>query len=189
MRKLGFILMIVGFLGAAFVSVRQADTAGLEWQTVEWGWYSLPFIVGVAGVVLLRVTAQQAATHSHKVEADLETIETTLGRILDNLRQLESQRDTMNVYTVHVEIDAKLAPDLAAFVDAREALIPRYGLQEYADLMNQFALGERSINRAWSASADGYIDEVWKCVERARHAMRAAQSLLHEYQQAKPVHA
>ena len=49
--------------------------------------------------------------------------------------------------------------DLDTFVDARETMIPRIGLQSYADVMSAFAGSERLINRAWSASADGYADE------------------------------
>ena len=34
--------------------------------------------------------------------------------------------------------------------------------------MSSFAAGERYLNRVWSASADGYIDEVNTYIEKAR---------------------
>jgi hypothetical protein len=34
--------------------------------------------------------------------------------------------------------------------------------------MNSFAAGERYLNRVWSASADGYIDEVNTYIEKAK---------------------
>jgi hypothetical protein len=43
-----------------------------------------------------------------------------------------------------------------------------FGIQNYADVMSNFAAGERYINRVWSASTDGYVDEVHKYLERAR---------------------
>ena len=76
-------------------------------------------------------------------------------------------RKTLDVYEIKDRIDEQLAPELASFADAREAMIPSFGMQGYADVMTRFAGAERMINRAWSASADGYIDEVWKCLERA----------------------
>ena len=33
--------------------------------------------------------------------------------------------------------------------------------------MSSFAAGERYINRVWSASTDGYVDEVMMYVEKA----------------------
>ena len=57
--------------------------------------------------------------------------------------------------------------DIDTFVEARESMIPRLGMQRYADIMSPFANGERLLNRAWSASADGYVDEVRSCVATA----------------------
>jgi hypothetical protein len=34
--------------------------------------------------------------------------------------------------------------------------------------MSSFAAGERYLNRVWSASADGYIDEVSAYIDKAR---------------------
>ena len=34
--------------------------------------------------------------------------------------------------------------------------------------MSRFAAGERYLNRVWSASADGYIDEVNTYIEKSR---------------------
>jgi hypothetical protein len=184
MRTLGMILLFGGFLAAAFVSVRHADTEFLAWETIDWMWYAPGFLVGVAGVVILRVTAQQTATHAHKLDADLQQLRAALDTLVEKLAGMNAGREQIDVYDVHRRIDAELTADLAAFVEAREALIPTYGLQEYANLMNEFALGERNINRAWSASADGYIDEVWKSLQIGEQRMRAAQQLLNEYEEA-----
>jgi len=184
MRKLGGILLTIGFFGAAFVTVRHADSAGLEWQTIEWGWYALPFVVGVIGVSLLRTTAKATDTHAHKLDADLTAMRASLDRIVDKLERQCANRDAIQVYDVHGWIDEELVVDLGAFVEVRESLIPLYGMQAYANIMSDFAGGERSINRAWSASADGYIDEVLICLDRALTLMRQAQAQLREQEQA-----
>ena len=184
MRILGVLLLLAGFLGAAFVTVRTKDSKEKEWRSIDWTWYAPPFALGVVGVVVLRVTAHAGRTHSHKLDADLRTLDSSLERIVVRLREWLQQRDQINVYDVHQRIDDELVEDLAAFVEARETISHVYGLQQYADLMSQFALGERNINRAWSASADGYIDEVWKSVENAEHLMSESQRLLRQYQAA-----
>jgi hypothetical protein len=58
--------------------------------------------------------------------------------------------------------------DLAAFVAARQSIAHIYGLAAYGEVMSSFAAGERYLNRVWSASADGYIDEVNTYIEKAR---------------------
>jgi len=57
-----------------------------------------------------------------------------------------------------------------------------YGLQSYADLMSAFACGERYVNRAWSASADGYIDEVRASLDTALAQLTKAKNLLAQYE-------
>lgn len=182
MRSLGFALMLIGFFGASFISVRHADSEGLAWQTIEWGWYAAAFFVGVTGVAMLRATAKSAGTQAHKLDADLETMDVSLSSLVTKLEAINNGREGIGVYGVRHSIDDELAGELGTFVDARESLIHLYGLQPYADLMSEFAAGERNINRAWAASADGYIDEVWTCLDRAVARMSAAQSLLQQYQ-------
>ena len=182
-RRLGFVLLYLGFFGAVLVAVRQSDSVGAEWATIEWGWYGIMFLIGVVGVVLLRTTAKNADTQSHKLESDIATIQESLRHIVDKLGRIKKDRDTISVYDVGAWIDDVLVENLGELVEARESLIHVYGLQQYANLMSRFALGERNLNRAWSASADGYIDEVWSCIGRAEREMTAARSLLAEYQQ------
>ena len=183
MRFLGFLFLTVGFFGAAFITVRHADTEMLEWHTVEWGWYLAAFVVGVTGVILLRTSVRGTETQSHKLDADLQTMDTSLNQLVSKIESINNEREKIGVYDIHQMIDDELMEDLGAFVDARESLIHIYNMQSYADLMNEFAGAERNINRAWSASADGYINEVWICMERARQQMTRARSLLHQYQQ------
>ncbi len=53
-------------------------------------------------------------------------------------------------------------------MDARESIAHRYGLAAYGEVMSSFAAGERYLNRVWSASADGYIDEVNTYLDKAQ---------------------
>ena len=52
--------------------------------------------------------------------------------------------------------------------------------QNYADVMSGFAAGERYINRVWSASTDGYEDEVHLYLEKARMQFAEASGLFNQ---------
>ena len=43
----------------------------------------------------------------------------------------------------------------------------------YGEVMTDFAAAERYLNRVWSASADGYIDEVNEYLEKASNQFAA----------------
>lgn len=184
MKQAGIALLLIGFFGASFVAVRELDTKSdgtkLEWQTVNWLHYGGFIALGVVGVVLIRTAAAGAKGETHVVAADLQTMKSSIEDINRELAEMVAARETMNVYDVHERIDAQMATQLAAFADARESLITAYGLQPFADVMTQFATGERAINRAWSASADGYVNEVWNCLERASGFMQKAAARLTE---------
>ena len=158
MRLAGMVLLWLGILGGSFIAVR--DPA-----EVAWSLYAGACAVGIVGVVLLRISARATAGQGAKVQAELSAMRESLATLRAALKDTLEQR--AGVYRIKGVIDAAFAPELACFADAREAMIPAFGLQGYADVMTRFAAAERMINRAWSASADGYVDEVWLCLERA----------------------
>ncbi len=59
-------------------------------------------------------------------------------------------------------------------------MVPVFGMQNYADVMSNFAAGERYINRVWSASTDGYVDEVNLYLGRALDQFREAHQHFHD---------
>jgi hypothetical protein len=173
LRLLGHLLLWTGFFTGSFLAVRNAEVAGDKWATIQWPWYAIALFVGICGVVVLRLTQRQATTHAHKLEDDLATINDSMQHLKRKLTDLKKQKESVHVGSVLHFIDDELMPHVADFVDARESMIHTFGMQQYADVMTDFAAGERNINRAWSASADGYIDEVWASIDRADDKMQA----------------
>ncbi len=173
LRLVGHVLLWTGFFAGSLVAVQNLEVAENKWATVNWTWYAAALAVGICGVVLLRLTKRQATTHAHKLEDDLGTLDSSTSTLMAKLADLRKQRDSVPVGAVLHFIDDELMPHIAEFVEARESLVHTYGMQQYADVMTDFAAGERNINRAWSASADGYVDEVWASIDRADSKMRA----------------
>ncbi len=159
-KRLGHLLMWAGFVASAFVATSRTGN-------VDWLAYSLTAAVGVVGVVLLRLKDRGGADSQQQAHETVEHLAGVLQQLAEKLSQLRAERETLDVYDVRHRIDGDLAANLRAFADQRETISKAYSLQLYAEVMNRFAAGERNINRAWSASADGYIDEVWVCLERA----------------------
>ncbi len=170
MSKLAYPLIAAGFLGGSFVAV-------LKPLEVDWAWFALPMALGLAGVWLLRHGRARAAGASHRLSADFDTLRTSLERIVANLKTLEEGKQALPPYQARFEIDRLFRRDLSAFAEARESMIQRYGLRQYAAVMSAFAAGERYLNRVWSASTDGYVDEVREYLTRAQRQFREAKAV------------
>ena len=159
MKHLGYLLLIGGFLAAAFAT-------SLDVQAVSWPAFVIAAAAAGGGVFMLK-----RAERGHARSADV--LETNLGELresIDNVVQTTAAlRDdaALRGAGLRQAIDDRLRNDLRRFVDARESMVHLYGLQVYADIMSSFAAGERYINRVWSASADGYEHEAASYLERA----------------------
>jgi hypothetical protein len=160
MRVIGYLLIVAGFLAGALTTV-------LDEELVRWREFAAAFVVGAVGIALVRVTARREARAAGKLSTNMQLVESSLERIVEGFGRLRSELPTLDPYDVRFWLDTAFADELARFVEARESIAHVHGLQAYADVMNAFAAGERYLNRVWSASADGYIDEVQTYVLKA----------------------
>lgn len=167
MRGLGYTLITLGFLGASYVSVRQAEGVPVVG-------YLVGLAIGVAGIVLVRIALHREASHEETLVENLGTIEASLGEIVAKVDALDDRKDEVNVYDLRHEIDREFPTHLDDFVLARESIGHSFGLQAYADVMNPFAAGERYLNRVWSTSTDGYVDEAHTYLGMAREQFEEA---------------
>lgn len=152
MKALGYILITVGFLaGAYYTTVHETEVPRMP--------FAIALVVGVIGVVLARWATKQHAQHEDRLTTNMGVLEESLARLVERGRQLEADKATVNVYDYRRRIDDEFRADLANFAAARESIAHTHGLQAYADVMNHFAAAERYLNRVWSASTDGYVDE------------------------------
>ena len=177
-RIFGHVLLWLGFLSAAFWACYQLEIEGNKWATVPWQWYLLSMVVGLGGVMILRSTAKIRSVDSTRTDANYAVIESSLGTLIKGVAHLQQFAKKEDVRSIVRYIDDELTEPFADFADAREALTNRHGLQFFAEVMTQFASAERFVNRAWSAAADGYIDEVNDSLALASVYLAAAQELI-----------
>ncbi len=171
MKNIGYLFLVAGFLGASFFAVELR-------QGVRVPHFLGALAVGVLGVVLLRVVRRREATSADTIRENLAMLESSLTSVVDKARQLEAGMAATDVYELRHVIDREFPDDLDDFVQARYSLVHSFGLQPFADVMNPFAAGERYLNRVWSASTDGYIDEAHAYVTRAREQFELALEIL-----------
>lgn len=112
------------------------------------------------GVALARIGSKAVAATAEALDTNILTVRNSLDNIVNKVGQLAEEKETIPTYDMSTEIDRLVLDDLNDFVEARQAISHIYGLQSYADVMSHYAGGERYLNRVWSASADGYVNEV-----------------------------
>ena len=172
MKHLGTLLVAVAFLAGAFLS-------SLDPNAVAWNWMLPVLAAGAVGLWLHRRAAHAEASSGERVSGNMDTLGRCLDEILAGLEELEAGKAELPVYEARFEIDRRFRQQLNDFAEARESMIHVFGMQRYADVMSAFAAGERYINRIWSASTDGYEDEVRAYLTRARDQFAEAAALFH----------
>ena len=163
----GSVLTAIGFLAGSLAAV-------VDKTAVRWSWFVCALGTGALGFVLIRWAETRRKQMGPRVTSDILSLESSLSRIVDRMRQLNTEKHTINPYDMPQRIDELFADDLDTFVAARETIAHAYGLNVYADVMSSFAAGERYLNRVWSASADGYVDEANTYLEKAQDQFSAS---------------
>ena len=108
--------------------------------------------------------SEQANNPKHVVQTILE-----IARSLhEDLPKLSTESEKTNVIITRIDrVQKHLSMQI---VDSRNVLISQLGLTGVAEFMDADSRMERALNRAWSAAADGVLDEAFDCISTAiRH--------------------
>lgn len=176
MKLFAYILVGAGFIFGALVSV-------LQNVEVNWSYYVISLIIGIIGIVQLRVLDRREKRSEDKLAYNLQTLEEAIDHIVKHIRLLDDDKQSINPYDVRFKIDEYFPEAINEFVESRESISHAHGLQKYADIMNNFAAGERYLNRVWSASVDGYIHEVNNYIGKAREQFETTQQMVHDLEE------
>ncbi|MDH5499992.1 MAG: hypothetical protein OEY72_02700 [Gammaproteobacteria bacterium] len=170
MKNFGFFLVVAGFLGGAFV-------ASLDVQNVSWPLFAAAAAAATIGLVTYKRQVGALARSEAVLGVNRVELRESIGNIVESLRDINDGELTRGA-VLRDRIDLRIRDDLRRFADARESMVHLFGLQTYADIMSDFATGERYINRVWSASADGYDNEADDYLKKAAVQFDAAKAKL-----------
>ena len=151
MKNLGYFLVVAGFLGGAFAT-------SLDVQEINWTLFAVTAVAAIVGLGIYKQQVGAMARSESVLETNRVELRESIANVVEDLRSINEDQLTRGA-VLRDRIDLKLREDLRRFADARESMVHLFGLQTYADIMSNFATGERYINRVWSASADGYDEE------------------------------
>jgi hypothetical protein len=142
--------------------------------------------IAIVGIVLWRndirdrrvtTQAEQAEGELPDTEARTTAADTAPGYIISVQQAIETLMSMMNKASHQElldEVDKVLSEHVTPFVELRERLIEEMGLSRAAPIMLYMASGERLLNRAWSAEADGYRHESVDAIDEAAGSFREA---------------
>jgi hypothetical protein len=160
MKTIAILMIMATFLAGSFIGV-------LDPREVNWSWFVPVLLFGTVGLWLARKAHHQETRAGGKLAGNIEIMTNSLDNILSRLTLMCKNKEELPTYEARFEIDRLFREELNNFAEARESMIHIFGMQNYADVMSNFAAGERYINRIWSASTDGYVDEVNLYLDRA----------------------
>ncbi len=146
MKKfIGNILLTAGLIAGSITAARIPPM---------WGGLAASLVVMGAGILLRRQGAREELHRAAESgTGGVRELERLLG---DALARLEKVLDAP-AEKAHAEL-TKILEELDEFAEKAQPLRIE-GLMTYGKIMSIFSRGERALNRAWSAFADGYEKE------------------------------
>jgi len=174
MKIIGQVLLWAGFLVASFFTVSSLQIDSTPWSTINWWGYGGAALVGIIGIVMIRTSGNQAedaersSAEFTEVSSAIQDLNVQIGLML----KLFAEKNPPEVVAF---IDSKMVPLFNQFADARDSITAKFGMTAFGEVMTFFASGERFINRCWSASADGYIEEAENCAIKASGYLKQCQ--------------
>ena len=152
--------------------VRVKEFGAGRWQHA---WlFGLAVIGLVAGSVLLKREAARALRRRRADEGERPrgTPQAALAEIIAAARDLQRDlpgmsADADRARAIIERVGRVQAVLVLQVVEGRDVLVGTLGMAGFAALMDAFSRLERALNRAWSAAADGVLDEAQRCVDEA----------------------
>lgn len=166
------------------VRVRVKEFAWERWE-YRWWFVGAAFFLFVGAMMMRSVTKKAVSAAALATEqtdvSPPQLLETAHEQLTDLQRELQATAAVdARLDLILKRLDAVHDAQFDPFVGARSTLIGQLGMTGYAQLMDKFAAAERQFNRAWSAAADGVLEEAEECLvngiellEEARHRLAA----------------
>lgn len=194
MKMIGFVIFAAGLTVAGWYASlvpRGEELVGTARITAWFDQGGPPFLVGIALMIIGGVIARRAGKMAAKKAAGGQgegdgpyrggegpkPVLALLDEMVETLQPLSADGLPDGRKELADTLDALLADTVPDFLDQREALIEKLGLETFAEMIGHFASMERGAARAWSALTDEAWGEVGPSLEKAKAGILAARDV------------
>ncbi len=180
-----FVLVTAGTVGASF-GVARTDPSVDGWVStfqVDVPLTLTSLFVLSLGIVVKWAASQEARRAVADKEGNLDVVRTAATAAAGDAQRLDADAVSLDINRLHQRLDAIACGPVTDFIENRQALIDTFGMGRYAEVMTAFAPGERHLNRAWSASTDGYKAEALTYLRHAAGMFAEAARLVESLKQ------
>ncbi len=175
--RISFAVFVLGLM-LAVTGAAKAPSPDLVWLDQTWP-DTVPLFAAGLTLCIVGLIAWRAGLRHEDAAGGLSSLgpKGMMQIIVDCRRAAVQLRDDIgrrkNIHPdiIRETIDSLQVKYFEPFVENRFILIEHYGMRQGAELLLQFALAERYLNRVWSATADGCPAEARTSLETAVAAL------------------
>lgn len=110
--------------------------------------------------------------------ARAETAVGAMRQLHDGVRKLLDDFSGLSQEELLARLDAMASGYVLVIGEHGAAVAERLGPGAFAEMMALYALGERQLNRAWTSTADGYVDEALESLRAVGPALGEAVAMM-----------
>lgn len=194
MRDLGYVLFVAGMMLAVLFAAKPVDSetappvdgsVSAKQFPDTWPVCALGLVGGAIGAGLIRrgrVTEMAAGISKDQHVLGSQPLDAPSDRLLaiaKSIDEIKASREDWASDALRQSIDRVLVDEVTPFSSRQDELHAGLGMTRGSEVLVAVAVGERMLNRVWSTSADGYVDEARHSLHEASAAFRQAAELCH----------
>ena len=152
--------------------VRVKEFSYARWDM--WWLFAISVVGLIAGGMMVKASVRKEIAEADAASAlnPSGTPAGALARILEIVESLETDlpgisNEHEQMQTIIDRLDEMQKELSMQIVEGRTLLIGKLGMRGFAEFMDAFSRLERTLNRAWSAAADGVGHEAMACLDEA----------------------
>jgi len=159
MKVLAIFLIVISVILSSLSALQSVEK-------VAWIYFIPSLGMGVLGLIIIKLRFKKDKKEAVLNTSNFNNIKVSLTNIINNLDTLKINENNLN--SLNSDLDRLFLEDISKFIEARYLIKYKYGVLSFSNIMSHFAAAERLLNRAWSASVDGYINEVIGSIEASK---------------------
>ncbi|MCL5019714.1 MAG: hypothetical protein M1426_04460 [Patescibacteria group bacterium] len=166
-KRVGTILMYIGTIAGLTAAARIPPDYVIFWISTG---------LLVTGIIIRKLSRKRKDEVLDS--KDIQELREYLQNALQEVKALNASSQELTCESLYPKVDKVTGNFLYNFGQGCHSLQTNFGIQGYNAVMGHFALAERYLNRVWSASADGYLEEAIDYLAKAEPELNESLSVI-----------